>query len=239
MCDEWMPCLELHLSPRQFRELPRQAAYSYSYYDGVAWLSPRPRFYHALLDLKNLPAPPSPVGFFEVRPLVREDWEVLPSVFSAAFAGQLPFSGIDDDTRLRASRQSLEQTRRGGDGPYIAAAGFVGLGPGGQLIGGVLPTLLPDADPSEWDSYCWPEPPPADALEQGIGRPHLTWIFVIPGSVGRGVGTALLHAAAGALLRLGYTQLASTFLVGNDSSMLWHWRNGFQLLSHPGSRRRG
>jgi hypothetical protein len=32
--------------------------------------------------------------------------------------------------------------------------------------------------------------------------------------------------------------LASTFLLGNESSMLWHWRNGFQLLQYPGSRRR-
>jgi hypothetical protein len=37
---------------------------------------------------------------------------------------------------------------------------------------------------------------------------------------------------------MGFTHLASTFLLGNDSSMLWHWRNGFQLAGYPGSRRR-
>jgi hypothetical protein len=47
----------------------------------------------------------------------------------------------------------------------------------------------------------------------------------------------LLQSTTQALLSLGFTQLASTFLAGNDSSMLWHWRNGFQLLSHPGSMR--
>jgi hypothetical protein len=37
---------------------------------------------------------------------------------------------------------------------------------------------------------------------------------------------------------MGFVQLATTFLVGNDASMLWHWRNGFQLLQYPNSRRR-
>ena len=52
------------------------------------------------------------------------------------------------------------------------------------------------------------------------------------------MGTALLHAAAGALRALGYAEMVSTFLLGNDSSMLWHWRAGFRLLTHPASRRR-
>ena len=63
-------------------------------------------------------------------------------------------------------------------------------------------------------------------------------MFVSPLDAGRGVGTALLNAAARELLALGYTELASTFLLGNESSMLWHWRNGFRLLQYPGSRRR-
>ena len=54
----------------------------------------------------------------------------------------------------------------------------------------------------------------------------------------KGVGTALLGAAAGALRDMGFAALLSTFLVGNDSSMLWHWRAGFRLLTYPGSPRR-
>ena len=37
---------------------------------------------------------------------------------------------------------------------------------------------------------------------------------------------------------LGYTELVSSFILGNDSSMLWHWRNGFELLAYSGSRRK-
>ena len=39
-------------------------------------------------------------------------------------------------------------------------------------------------------------------------------------------------------MELGYTELISSFILGNDSSMLWHWRNGFELLPYSGSRRR-
>jgi hypothetical protein len=48
---------------------------------------------------------------------------------------------------------------------------------------------------------------------------------------------ALLDAVVRALASLGYSELASTFLLGNESSTLWHWRTGFRLLSHPGSMR--
>ena len=32
-------------------------------------------------------------------------------------------------------------------------------------------------------------------------------------------------------------ELASTFLLGNESSTLWHWRAGFRCLPYPGSMR--
>jgi hypothetical protein len=61
---------------------------------------------------------------------------------------------------------------------------------------------------------------------------------VSPASAGHNVGTALLSAAVRGLLGLGYTELVTTFMLGNESSMLWHWRNGFRLLPYPGSPRR-
>ena len=83
-----------------------------------------------------------------------------------------------------------------------------------------------------------PEPPPPDCFQKRLGIPHLTWIFVDPIVQGYGVGTALLSALVNRLLDMGYDRLSSTFLQGNDSSLLWHWRNGFELLENPGSRRR-
>jgi hypothetical protein len=97
---------------------------------------------------------------------------------------------------------------------------------------------LPKGEPTEWESYYWREPPPPDCIAKRLGRPHLTWIFVAPFHGGAGVGSTLLAAAGNALLDLGYQELCSTFLFGNDVSALWHWRNGFRLLAYPGSMRR-
>jgi GNAT superfamily N-acetyltransferase len=234
MCDEWMAGLELPLTAEQFRTLPRSPAYRYGYRDGVARVTPRPRYFHALLDLAQAPAPEG--GLVDLRPVRPGDWEALVPVFAAAFAGQPPFGGLDEATRPTAARKSLTQTRTGGDGPWVEAASFVARDE--ELLGAILVTLLPERDPTCWDAYHWDEPPPADAVARRLGRPHLTWVFVDPMCAGRGVGTALLAAAAGALRGLGYRELASTFLLGNDSSMLWHWRSGFRLLAYPGSRRR-
>src|SRR5581483_11900941 len=101
----------------------------------------------------------------------------------------------------------------------------------------VLVTLLPEGDLEEFYSARWREPPPADCVERRMGQPHLTWIFVGPWHARHGVGSALLDAAVGSLWDLGYRHLVSSFLLGKESSMLWHWRNGFRLLAYPGSPR--
>ncbi len=95
-------------------------------------------------------------------------------------------------------------------------------------VGAILITLLPTDILSNWRSQGWSEPP-SNALEHRLGCPHLTWVFVSPWQERRGVGSALLAASVRALREFGYPQLASTFLLGNDSSTLWHWRNGFRL----------
>jgi GNAT superfamily N-acetyltransferase len=236
MCDEWMRGLELPLTAEQFRRLPRNGAFRYDYLAGKAYVTPRPKHYHALLDLRPTPAG-GPPGV-RLRALADDDWDGLVPVFAEAFAYTQPFAGLDEETLRQAAGQCLARTRGGGDGPWIDRASFV-ADEEGRTLGAVLITLLPAEDPCSWDSYRWREPPPPDCVERRLGRPHLTWVFVPPGSAGQGVGTALLGAAVRALLGLGYTELLSTFMIGNDSSTLWHWRNGFRLLAHPGSRRQG
>ena len=73
----------------------------------------------------------------------------------------------------------------------------------------------------------------------GIAAPHLgvTWAFVRPRDARGGVDTALLSAACDAPAGFGDQELTSTFLMGNDVSAFWHWRNGFRLLSGPFSQR--
>ena len=233
MCDQWMPLIKLPLTRDQFRQLPRNPAYKYEYLHGETYLSPRPRHYHALLELRPVPASADP----PVRPLRAGDWEALWPIFAGAFRTTQPFGSLDDESRREAARQALERTRTGGDGPWIERASFVTT-EGGEAGGAIFITLLPAGDPSDWDSYSWPEPPPADAVARRLGRPHLTWVFVSPWLSGQGLGSTLLAAAVHALDGMGFKELVSTFMIGNDASMLWHWRNGFRLLAHPGSMRR-
>jgi ribosomal protein S18 acetylase RimI-like enzyme len=238
MCDEWMTSLRLALTEDEFRMLPRNAAYQYDYV-GQALLTPRPRFYHAVLPL---PAPPGedplePVSDLTVRAARAEDLPGMVEAFAAAFRGVPPFAALVEGTLTEAAQQCLRRTLDGGDGPWVQEASFLAHSREG-MAGAVLVTLVPDGDPCEQSSYHWERPPPTDLLERRQGRPHLTWIFVAPARAGHGAGTALLAAAAAGLAALGYRQLFSTFLLGNDSSLLWHWRTGFRLLTHPASRRR-
>ncbi len=240
MCDEWMQPVRLPITIEQFHKLPRNPAFKYEYFAGEAWLSPRPRFFHALLDLSTLES--RGLDWIDpqtaVRPLEPTDWDELNGLFGAAFRTRQPFGGLSDQEREQAARTCLQRTRTGHDGPLIEKACFLAFRPEeNQPAGAILITLIPGGDPTGWESYLWTEPAPPDWLERRLGRPHLTWIFVDPFLTDRGVGTALLNAAGRALLGLGYRELASTFLLGNDSSLLWHWRNGFQLLTHPYSRR--
>jgi hypothetical protein len=237
MCDEWMPVVQLPITLEQFHQLPRHPAYKYEYLEGQAYLTPRPKFYHALLDLQRLGAGTEPKRGVTIRRFEERYLSDLEHVFVGAFERQQPFSSLDRDIRLQAARQSLEKTCKGGDGPWIWQASFVAIEGDQHAIGAIFTTLLPYADPANWDSFRWQDPPPVDCLERRLGRPHLTWVFVSPWSAGYGTGTALLGAAVVACRELGYTHLASTFLVGNESSMLWHWRNGFELQAYPGSRR--
>jgi GNAT superfamily N-acetyltransferase len=160
----------------------------------------------------------------------------LEETFVAAFGHAPPYAEVPAGTPRSAMRQSLLATRRGGSGPIVQEACFVACGqlPGGarQVLGGLVVTLTPAGDLERFDDSVWTEPAPEDALVRRWGRPHLTWVFVHPDVSRHGVASRLLDQAVHALHRLGYKELASTFLLGNESSTLWHWKNGFSLKSY-------
>jgi GNAT superfamily N-acetyltransferase len=233
-----MPTVRLAVTLEQFRQLPRNPAFRYEFLDGTAILSPRTHHFHAAINLRTLkPAPQELSRDISLRRLVDEDFPELERLFCEAFCVVQPYGSLDEATRLRAAHDALERARIGGDGPWIRQASFAGVR-AGKIMGAVIVTLVPPGDAADWGSYRWSDPPPADAIARRLGRPHLTWIFVDPHTAGQGVGTTLLCAAAAELRGLGYEELVSTFVLGNHSSMLWHWRNGFRLLTYPGSPRR-
>ncbi len=243
MLDDWFRAIRLPLSLRQFRRLPRNPAYKYEYLSKSAWLSPRPKFYSARLILDTLQADPTPEIETDepvtIRRLEDGDWRRLSLSFSGAFARVQPFASLTDRQRLAAARSCLKATREGRDGPLIRPACFVAVDASrGRPLGAIVVTLVPPVDLDDFWSLRWKEPPSPGCVERREGHAHLTWIFVGGLRAGHGVGTALLSQAADGLRSLGYTELISTFLLGNESSMLWHWRNGFELMSYAGSMRR-
>src|SRR4051812_26943052 len=117
MVEEWMPPLQLPLSPTQFVQLPRNAAFKYTYHDGLAWIHPRPRYYHALLSLPGLEV--EGAAAVPVRRLAPRDWEPLTELFAESFAAHQPFAGQEAAARRVAAREALDRTADGGDGPWI------------------------------------------------------------------------------------------------------------------------
>lgn len=235
MSDQWLSPLRFALSFELFHRLPRNPAYKYEYLHGEAVLSPRPRYYHAVLDMESAELPhPAKVP---LRPLRADDWATLPALFQSAFARHLPFSALADAERRVTAEAALETTRTGGDGLLIGPACFVAT-EGPRVLGASLITLLPPGDPEEFATYAWGGELDPEALERAEGWPHLTWILVDSWESGRGIGTALLSASVRVLRQMGYNDLLSTFLLGNEISAMWHWRCGFRLLSYPGSFRR-
>src|SRR5262245_25258753 len=234
MLYNWYRAIRLPISLDEFDRLPRNSAFQYEYEDSAALLSPRPQTLNALLSLRPLVVPASVSASF--RRLETGDWPALPALFAAAFHQVQPFAGLRDEDCRQASVECLEQTQTGGDGPLILPACLVAEAHG-SIRGAILITLIPRREQGDhWDGF-WLEPPPPDAVTRGLARPHLTWLFVAPSWSGQGIGSTLLAFAVNALIELGFSDLASTFLIGNDSSMLWHWRNGFELMPLPTSRR--
>ncbi|MBX9624072.1 MAG: hypothetical protein K2X82_09710 [Gemmataceae bacterium] len=223
--------VELPLTVDEFRRLPRNPAYKYEYFGGRCVLTPRPKLFGCARDLSAVAAEPwEPV---EVRHLPAADAPGLADLFAAALGRTQPFESLDDAAADAALAATYRKTLSGEDGPLIEAACFRAVDPREASrgdVGGVLVTLAPPEVLTEPFAGVWKGPPPADAVERRLGVPHLTWVFVHPWEVRRGVGSALLAAVVEALRGLGFSDLASTFALDNGPSALWHWRHGFRLL---------
>jgi hypothetical protein len=240
MRDEWFPYLKFPVTLEQFHQLPKNPIYKWEYWDGQARLTARPKSYHCLLDLRPAAAPETVEvdrrADVSIRQLSGDDWSQLPPVFAAAFGSIPPLCGMEEDAAISAARSCLDKTMSGGEGPLVKPACFIAVDDEEEPCGASLITLGPDTDLTTLDHLHW-KTPPENAVERGLGRPHLTWIFVRPWLARHGIGSALLAHSVNALFTLGYRQLASTFWLGNESSTLWHWLNGFRLVSWYGSQR--
>lgn len=225
MCDQWMTRQELPLTAEQIERLPRSPAWQYAAMGDRLILWPRTRAYHAALAL-NFTVDHSEPWLASCR---SEDEPELVAVFEAAFRDVVPYAGLDNSLLHEAAQVSLRRTFSGQDGPMVSPACVIARQKG-QVCGALLVTILPPGDNRDLASWYWQEPLPTHWQEIVGGRPHLTWIFVHPEQGRNGLATVMLRNAADRLKQLGFSTLLSTFLLGNDASLLWHWKSGFELL---------
>src|SRR5439155_9473945 len=107
MCDQWMPTIELALTLEQFHQLPRNPAYKYEFLSGKAYLTPRARHHHAVLDLDRRPVSDDEL----IRPITANALGKFVPLFCGAFRGIQPYGSLDEPTREQAARQAMERTR--------------------------------------------------------------------------------------------------------------------------------
>lgn len=235
MGDQWMTIRQVRVPREDLSLIPPHPNWRYEAVDDErAWIVPKPRFGHALLELSRWRCEG---GMFPAtfRSWTPEDPNQLVELFTRSFSGQEPLAGLTEADRLAAASQALTEAWAGQEGP-VSRSSVVAMD-GENPVGAALVTLLPGGDLDAHGAWRWNEAPPEDLEDQAGGQPHLTWIFVERERQHEGIGAAILDFCVRRLKSLGYRSLASTFLTGNHASVLWHWRMGFQLLSWPGSPR--
>jgi hypothetical protein len=231
--DEHYRRIELNISMDELHRLPRNAAYKYEYFGGRAVLTPRPKSFSCVRDLAPVTA--EPLHPVDVRPLPRPEATGLVNLFFGAVRQTQPFAARDNEAARKASDDCFNKTLNGDDGPLIEAACFQAFsermkGEKEQAVGGMLITLVPKEILTVPYAGMWATLPPKDAVEHKLGIPHLTWVFVNTWEGRRGIASALLAKSVEVLREMGFTELASTFLLDNGPSMLWHWKHDFKLL---------
>lgn len=222
-----------------WERLPRIPGFKNEYWEGEAHLTPRPRTCDIYLELAKWQMPeisgsrPWGKANVQMRRLHDEDWKNIPDLFFGSTAGDLPLCLWNRHAAQRGARAIMEWTRLGRDGDLLRDSCFVAVAQEknesantGEICGAAIVTLSPTkrltSPPDKWAI-----PHPERKKEQVL--PHLTWIFVDQWMNRRGIGTKLLEAVIESLSARGFRCLASTCLLENTPSLLWHWRNRFQL----------
>ena len=239
MIERWFEDREFGISWEEFQWLPRHPSYRYEFHNERCRITLRPRYFQAVLDLTELSAISGARRLSPAEHVMRapgeQDLPMLSLALADAFRLMPPFERSDEPTRHDAARAVLERMWAGRDGALANPASQVAIDAQDRCLGACLITLLPPVavtDPLEGNAVDANSEQPEDTSS---GQPHLTWIFVRPEVGRRGWGQRLLQSASGTLHRQGYRSLVSTFLLGNSSATLWHWKMGFKLLSHPAS----
>jgi GNAT superfamily N-acetyltransferase len=195
--------MERPVIPMSFAEyevMERPFGWKVEYWDGHARLSPRAIGVTTKLKLcpRNLP------HHHRLVPVSAVDREQMMAGYFATFADSVEFCGWAPESVQESAAKDIGNYFAGKRGEPLAAS-VMALAPGSQqLVGLALFILRP-----EYGAY-------------------MDLLYVRPEFQHQGVATAMLNWGIDRLVESGFSTLSSAYHIGNESSRLWHHRQGFE-----------
>ncbi len=190
------------MTPEEFDLLPRRPGWKHEYFNGMAYIEPRPSV--AIVRAPVTARPVSAPDGFTLRPTTAEDAAKLIPAFFESFRETVDYWGYRRDAIRRSSVGSIRSCFAGKRGAFLPAS-FLAVAPTGRSVAAAL-------------------------LVQGVETANLDLLFVRPRWHRRGLATALVQSAMNALHEAGETFLESGHNVANDPSAAWHRGFGFVEL---------
>lgn len=221
-----MPTLDRYVTPLKlpmpidlFWRFPHLAAYKAEYQAGHAELTYRPRLCMARLPVA--PRAERKTSGVSIGPLdVARSIEPLSKLFTNSFARVPPLDAMAPTTRRHAADAAMKHTAGGGDGPLFRPACFAANDPKtGEMIGAAILCEI-GLRSDEW---------PEEELPPKLV--NLTWLFVSPKHQRQQIASTLVDRVVTVLAEERVSWLLSHLLEDNVPSVMFHWRQGFELLS--------
>ncbi len=235
MLPDWFVPAQIRMTWEEFQKLPRHPAYRYEYRNGELRQSGRPILRNCRIKTEFQAASKVDDRIEALRlsfaDLKNFNGQALTTLFKQAFARSAPYFSLSPAELDQAVQDHFLSVLQAHPWPIAWSASRLLLKESSnEPVAASVVTLVPDANWTDFTDPKWQQQAPPDALEKCWGHPHLTWIFVSPQYQRHGIGSILLSEARNEVRNLGYRNLFSTFLVGDYESMLWHWKQGFELI---------
>jgi ribosomal protein S18 acetylase RimI-like enzyme len=217
--DDYATPLKMPMTIDGFSRFPALAGYKAELKGGHVEFTYSPRLSMARLRVVRREAR----GFdgVTISPLdVKRVQEPLAKLFMSAMAHVPPLDTMPPTTRRHAADAEMKHIVSGGEGELFSGACFGALdAKTGKPIGAAIVTRLSLTNDE------WPEEHMPPVLC------NLTWLFVAPERQRAAISTALLDHVVNALAQAGHEWLVSHIPQDNVPVVMFHWRNGFELVA--------
>ncbi len=202
------PLAPIHrrMSFAEFRDFPRRPGWKYEYSGGAIHVTRAHVVIPMVLELESAaPAPGREIPGTILRRLEERDDSPLVDLFVEAFTGTMEYVGSTPGQIRASAAECLARGPRKRRGPRSPIS-YVAQG-AGELTGAAL-------------------------FRRSEGAPLLDLLFVSPAHHRRRLASALAARAAADLAELGERRIWSSVMLGNEPSLAWHRRFGFQEMPH-------